>query len=195
VGDILDIAPPARLVFTYGFSSGQPVPPGGSVVTIELERAGAGTRLTLTHAFDEEAARDQHVQGWRYQLSVFANVVANQLHGNLADLADAWFRAWAEPDDETRRRAFDAVAAPDVTVGDRYSVLSGTEDIAFHAGAAQRFMPGIVLRRTGEPRHCLGTALVDWVAMRDDGTTASTGTNVFQFDSENRIAAVTGIWG
>jgi uncharacterized protein YndB with AHSA1/START domain len=194
-GDILEIAPPHRIVFTYGFVSGQPVPPGGSLVTIELARAGAGTRLTLTHAFDDAPARDQHVQGWRYQLSVFANVVANHLHGNIAELADAWFAAWAEPDDTRRRSAFETIATADVSFGDRYSALIGTEEVAIHAGAAQKFMPGISMRRDGEPRHCLGTALVDWIATRADGTTMSTGTNVIVLDRDNRIRAVTGIWG
>ena len=113
-GDVLEVTPPDRIVFTYGFVSGQPVPPGGSTVTIALERAGSGTRLTLTHAFDDATPRDQHVQGWRYQLSVFANVVANEVHRDAGERADAWFAAWADVDDAARLAAFQAIAAPDV---------------------------------------------------------------------------------
>ena len=44
-GEILEIDPPSRLVFTYGYVSGTPMPPGGSVVTIQLEDDRQGTRL------------------------------------------------------------------------------------------------------------------------------------------------------
>src|SRR4051812_34560192 len=78
-GEVLEIQPPDRLVFTYGFNSGTPIPPGASRVTIELSPTAEGTRLTLAHAFADEAVRDHHIQGWRYQLSVFANVVADEV--------------------------------------------------------------------------------------------------------------------
>src|SRR5438093_12291856 len=42
------------------------------------------------------------VQGWRYQLSLFANLVANEVHAGAADVVDAWFAAWSEPDAEAR---------------------------------------------------------------------------------------------
>ena len=36
-----------------------------TVVTVELEPQGAGTRLRLTHAgFLDEESRDQHAQAW-----------------------------------------------------------------------------------------------------------------------------------
>ena len=48
---------PDRIVYTYGYVSGQPVGPGQSRVTITLTSEGGGTRLRLTHAFAEAAAR------------------------------------------------------------------------------------------------------------------------------------------
>ena len=36
-GEVVDIAPPERLVFTYGFVSGNPIPVGSSRVSIALE--------------------------------------------------------------------------------------------------------------------------------------------------------------
>jgi hypothetical protein len=54
------------------------------------------------HAFADAAVRDHHVQGWRYQLSLFANVVADEVYGGASDLVDAWFRAWSEPDGAVR---------------------------------------------------------------------------------------------
>jgi uncharacterized protein YndB with AHSA1/START domain len=97
-GEVLEVQPPERLVFSYGFASGKPIPPGRSRVTIALEPAGYATRLRLTHEFAEQAVRDEHVQGWRFQLSLFANAVTNLANAKAQDTVDAWFDAWAEPD-------------------------------------------------------------------------------------------------
>src|ERR1700757_4327476 len=37
VGEVIEVRPPERIVFTYGYASGKPIPPGGSRVTIRLE--------------------------------------------------------------------------------------------------------------------------------------------------------------
>ena len=39
----------------------------------------------------------------RASLSVFANVVANELYAGVEQVIDAWFAAWAEPDEALRR--------------------------------------------------------------------------------------------
>jgi uncharacterized protein YndB with AHSA1/START domain len=77
-GEVLEINAPERIVFTYGFATGKPIPPGSSRVTILLEPVPTGTRLHLQHEFPEAAPRDEHVQGWRFQLSLFSNVVATK---------------------------------------------------------------------------------------------------------------------
>ena len=77
-GEVMDIIAPERIVFSYGYVSGAPIAPGGSLVTISLESQAAGTMVRLSHAFAEPSVRDEHVQGWRYQLSLFANAVAKQ---------------------------------------------------------------------------------------------------------------------
>lgn len=192
-GEVVEVTAPHRIVFTYGYASGQPMGPGESLVTITLAREASGTRLTLTHELADAAARDQHVQGWRYQLSVFANLVSNELHANAGELADAWFSAWAEPNNEKRLAAFEAIAAPDVHFGDRYSLLEGISEVALHAGATQKFMPGMRLYRDGAARHCLGTALVNWTVPGPEGKTMAQGTNVFTFGADGKITAVTGV--
>ncbi len=194
-GEIVEIRAPERIVFTYGYVSGKPVGPGESLVTIQLAPEAAGTRLTLTHELADEAARDEHVQGWRYQLSLFGNLVSNEVNADAAARADAWFDAWAEPDDAKRRQALAAIAVPSVRFGDRYSMLEGIDDVSLHAGAAQKFMPGMRLRRNGDARHCLGTALVNWTVPGPDGTPAAQGTNVFTFGADGKISSVTGVWG
>ena len=39
-GEVVEVEPPTRIVFTYGFNSGKPMPPGSSRVTISLEPHG-----------------------------------------------------------------------------------------------------------------------------------------------------------
>ena len=192
-GEVVEVQPPERIVFTYGYVSGQPIPAGSSRVTIRLEAAGDGTRLHLVHELADLAARDRHVQGWRYQLSVFANVVADELHANAAQLVDAWFDAWAEPDELARREVFARIATTGVRFRDRYSMLDGLDDLVAHAGAAQRFMPGIRLHRAGDVRHCLGTVLADWSARNAEGRERMSGTNVFVLGASGRIEAAVGL--
>src|SRR5580658_8737129 len=100
LGEVLELREPERISFTYGFASGQPVPPGGSRVTIRLDPDSAGTRLHLLHEFAEASARDEHVQGWRFQLSLFANAVANEVYADAVHVVDAWFAAWVVADEQ-----------------------------------------------------------------------------------------------
>jgi len=192
LGEVLEVLPPERIVFTYGFASGKPIPPGSSRVTISLETCEAGTRLHLLHEFPEAAVRDEHVQGWRFQLSLFANIVSDEVFAHAADLVDAWFDAWAVTDQRARDAAFAKIAAPDVSFRDRFSLLDGLADLSAHAGASQRFMPGVRVRRKSEPRHCQGVMLADWIASAPDGREVMSGTNVFVLGPDGRINSATG---
>ena len=193
-GEVVEIAPPSRIVFTYGFNSGKPIGPGESRVTVELTAEGKGTRLNLSHAFAEAAPRDEHVQGWRYQLSVFANVVADEIHRNAQQAIDAWFDAWSDTDAEHRAGRLAAIATPEVRVRDRFSCIDGAADLTAHIAASQRFMPGYRLQRAGAPRHCQGVVLADWTASGPDGQTRAQGTSVFTLAADGLIESVTGFW-
>jgi uncharacterized protein YndB with AHSA1/START domain len=195
LGEVLEVAPPRRLVFTYGFATGTPIAAGGSRVTIDLTADRAGTRLQLTHDMPSAEAREEHLQGWRFQLSLFANIVANEMAANAATLADQWFQAWGEPDAEKRTALLGRIASPDLRVQDRYSSLDGLDDVLPHLAAAQRFMPGITMRRVGEVRHCQGMVLCDWTATKPDGQQVGKGTNAFVLDPTGKIEGVTGFWG
>ena len=50
-GQVLEVQPPERIVFTYGYAGGKPIPADGSRVTIRLDRHPKGTLLQLTHEF------------------------------------------------------------------------------------------------------------------------------------------------
>jgi len=194
LGEVLEIAEPERIVFTYGYESGKPIPAGGSRVTIRLEEVENGTRLHLAHAFAEADVRDQHVQGWRFQLSLFANLVADEINAGAVELADAWFAAWAIGDAEERQRSLRAIAGAEIRYRDRYARIDGLDELNDHITASLRFMPGVRMERKGAVRHCQHTLLADWVVRGPDGTERMSGLNVFALDARGRIAAVTGFW-
>jgi uncharacterized protein YndB with AHSA1/START domain len=191
-GEVIEMVSSERFVFTFGYASGTPIPPGASRVTILLEPHENGTRLHLSHEFADAATRDQHVQGWRFQLSVFANVVANEIHSGAAGLVDQWYSLWSVADAEAREAAIARLAAPNVRFRDAYSLLEGIADLAAHIGAYQRFMPGLRWERHGDIRHCQGTVLANWIALAGNGERRASGTNVFVLGPEGRIHSVTG---
>lgn len=194
-GRVLSIAPPERVVFSYGFNSGVPMPLESSRVTMSFDDEKGSTWVRLRHEFAETQVRDEHVQGWRFQLSLFANVVAALVNAGAAEKVDTWFAAWAEPDSAAREAMLASVASSSVQFRDQYSCLDGMSDLLPHIAAAQRFMPGMRLTRTGDVRHCQGTVLADWSAAGPDGKAMGKGTNVFQMAPDGKIQSATGLWG
>ena len=190
-GEVLEIEVPERLVFSFGYDSGKPIPPGDSRVTIRLEPQRTGTRVHLAHAFAEAAVRDQHPQGWRFQLSLFANAVAEEVFADAQTVVDAWFVAWTIADDAARRAAFERIALPGVRFSDRFGALESLDDVVEHAGATLRFLPGVRMQRDGRIRHCQGAVLANWTA----GSAAPSGTNLFELAPDGRIAVVVGFHG
>jgi len=193
-GEIIEITAPARLTFTYGYATGTPISPGASLVTIRLEETDAGTRVHLTHAFSDAAVRDQHVQGWRYQLALFSNAVSNEVSVDVGGAVDAWLEAWSDADRTRRDATLVRIAVPQVSFRDRFSSVEGIDDVSSHLDAAQQFMPGLRLERDGTVRQCQGVVLADWVARSTDGSERGRGTNVFVLNADGRIESVTGFW-
>jgi len=73
-GRFIEVVPPRRIVFTWGWEgNGIPIPPGSSIVTIELEPAGSGTMVRLTHSGLQPAdVRELHRSGWERYLDRLA---------------------------------------------------------------------------------------------------------------------------
>jgi uncharacterized protein YndB with AHSA1/START domain len=70
VGRILEISPPNRIVFTWGWEEpGHAVPGGSTTVEITLVPQGAGTLLRLVHRGLSGAERQKHVLGWPHYLA------------------------------------------------------------------------------------------------------------------------------
>jgi uncharacterized protein YndB with AHSA1/START domain len=194
-GEVVEVETDRRIAFTYGYEgAGKPIPPGGSLVTITLDEEPRGTRLHLRHDLASAGVRDEHVQGWRYQLAVFGNVAAADQHAGVEARVDAFLEAWAEPDASARRRLLESAAVEELLFRDRFSCTSGLDDLATHIGAAQVHMPGLRLVREGAVRQCQGTALADWVATGPDGAPRGRGVNVLELAPDGRIASATGFW-
>lgn len=75
-GEFVEIVPYRRIVFTWGWEGGEPVPPGSSTVEIVLVPDGDSTILRLTHQGLPAATRDSHREGWEHYLARLALAAA-----------------------------------------------------------------------------------------------------------------------
>jgi uncharacterized protein YndB with AHSA1/START domain len=72
-GEFVELDPPNRLVFTWGWEPGEdgpnPVPPGTSTIEIELTPDGDGAKLRFTHRdLPSNEAAESHGHGWDHYL-------------------------------------------------------------------------------------------------------------------------------
>jgi len=193
-GAVVELAPPERIVFTYGYDRpGASIAPGASLVTITVSEVPGGTRVELRHDVADAAVRDEHRAGWRYQMGVFGDVVTREQHAGAAALIDRYLAAWSERDAAARRAALAATCADDVVYRDRFGFATGHDDLDGHIAAAQAHLPS-TLARDGDCRLSQGLAIVDWQAGKPDGTVAARGTTVFDLAPDGRIARATGFW-
>jgi uncharacterized protein YndB with AHSA1/START domain len=76
-GEFLEVTPPRRVVFTWGFeNSSVGVGPGSTTVEVTLEPDGDGTRLQLVHRDLPADARGDHDEGWTLMLERLAAAVS-----------------------------------------------------------------------------------------------------------------------
>jgi len=69
VGEFVEVVPSRRVVFTWGWSGNDAVPPGSTTVEITLEEQDGATLVRLRHSgLPDEDARAQHGEGWRKYL-------------------------------------------------------------------------------------------------------------------------------
>jgi uncharacterized protein YndB with AHSA1/START domain len=71
-GTYVEVVPNQRLVFTWGWEGGGPVPPGSSTVEITLTPDGDHTLVRVVHRDLPDDVRDAHTQGWDLYLSRLA---------------------------------------------------------------------------------------------------------------------------
>ncbi|HUK44070.1 MAG TPA: SRPBCC family protein [Gaiellaceae bacterium] len=80
-GEFVEIDPPRRLVYTWGWEEGRDgpnlVPPGSSTIEIELEPTVEGTTLRFVHRdLPAEESVVSHGQGWDHYLGRLAVAAA-----------------------------------------------------------------------------------------------------------------------
>jgi uncharacterized protein YndB with AHSA1/START domain len=69
VGEFVEIDPPHRLVFTWGWTHDSAVPPGTTRVVVTLHPEGGGTRVVLRHhGLPDDGQREHHRHGWESYL-------------------------------------------------------------------------------------------------------------------------------
>jgi len=89
-GEFVELDPPRRLVFTWGWEPGHegpnPVPPGSSTIEIELIPDGDRTTLRFVHRdLPSAEATQSHAHGWDHYLERLVTVAAGGDPG-----ADPW---------------------------------------------------------------------------------------------------------
>lgn len=68
-GEFVEVEPPHRVVFTWGWEEHPLVPQGSSTVEVVLDEVDGVTTVTLTHrGLPTAEERDNHGDGWRMYL-------------------------------------------------------------------------------------------------------------------------------
>jgi uncharacterized protein YndB with AHSA1/START domain len=76
-GEFVEVSPPSRVVFTWGFQNESlDLPPGASTVEVTLQARDGGTWLTLVHRDLPASERAGHDGGWDTMLGRLATAVA-----------------------------------------------------------------------------------------------------------------------
>jgi uncharacterized protein YndB with AHSA1/START domain len=73
-GRVVDVVHNERVVFTWGWEQGPPVPPGSTTVSIELIPDGDGTVIRLTHSDLPPDQIEIHRYGWEHYAGRLAAV-------------------------------------------------------------------------------------------------------------------------
>ena len=78
-GEFVEIEPPTRVVFTWGWEEeGNPIRPGSSTVEVTLTADGSGTILRLVHRDLPADAQGAHSEGWDHYLPRLAEAAAGR---------------------------------------------------------------------------------------------------------------------
>jgi uncharacterized protein YndB with AHSA1/START domain len=76
-GEFVEVDPPHRVVFTWGFENSEiGVSPGISTVEVTLTPEDGGTHLRLVHSGLPEQARSDHDEGWDTELDKLVRALA-----------------------------------------------------------------------------------------------------------------------
>ncbi len=69
-GEFIEVDPPRRLVFSWGWTHDHAVAPGSTRVVVTLHEEDGGTRVVLHHhGLPDDTQRDHHRKGWDMYLT------------------------------------------------------------------------------------------------------------------------------
>ena len=78
-GSFREVVPVHRLAYSFGWDGSEEVPPGSSLIEIDLIERPDGTLLRLTHTGLPNAAQcAEHADGWAHYLGRLAEVAAGR---------------------------------------------------------------------------------------------------------------------
>lgn len=193
LGEVLELEPPRRILFSWGYSEeAQGVPAGSTRVEITLTPIAGGTRVELCHTgLPTPQHRDGHRGGWTHYLSMLALQAAAAQHAEAAtrNIA-AYFAAFAEADPTRRRQQLEACCTTDVVVRSSFACTDSLSDLDAHIANARRHMPGVTLAPTGETRQLHGHATAAWEARGPDASTLMKGSLFAQLAEDGRLARI-----
>jgi uncharacterized protein YndB with AHSA1/START domain len=76
-GAYVEVVPPSRVVFSFGWEADQAVPPGSTTVEVTLTPDGDGTHVRLVHrGLMAAEQREQHASGWQHYATRLAVAAA-----------------------------------------------------------------------------------------------------------------------
>lgn len=78
VGEFVEIDPPRRLVFTWGWEGDEEVPPGSSTVEVTLTPDGDATVLHLVHRDLPAGQGPSHMEGWEHFVARLVEAAAGR---------------------------------------------------------------------------------------------------------------------
>jgi uncharacterized protein YndB with AHSA1/START domain len=73
IGAYLEVDPPRRVAFTWGWEGSAEVPPGSTTVTVTLAADGDGTLVELRHTGLPASSSTSHNDGWGHFLPLLAD--------------------------------------------------------------------------------------------------------------------------
>jgi len=78
-GTFREVVPVHRLAYSFGWETNDEVPPGSSLIEIDLIEQDGGTLLRMTHSgLPSEAVRASHDKGWGHYLGRLTSAAAGR---------------------------------------------------------------------------------------------------------------------
>ena len=91
-GEFREVVPVSRLSYSFGWQDNDELPPGGSLVEIDLIPQAAGTLVRMTHSGLPAARVADHARGWAHYYARLAVAAAGGDPG-----PDPWVKSKAKP--------------------------------------------------------------------------------------------------